>query len=392
MRALHELVEELPELDLRKSELLRACLDLPERLATALDKRVVLAWDEFQALAQESRTAPLIPVMRSVWQHHERVTYVVSGSEPTLLQEMVNSPEAPFFQHFTILELGPLPRRDAVELLVQGAPPDRPVPRALAERAVDVLGGHPFYLQHFGDELTRDTPPYDDAALKETMQRLLFSPTGRLALYFQGRYAQAVGRSTQLAATLAALAGGATRLTDVAKAVGVPSGAAVRNLVRLGDIVVRREAGGYAIADPVFALWIRWRSPGGTVVPMRVLGDEGERRIAEHLAALGFDLVYQSRASRGAFDLLALRGGRVMAIQVKRRALPLRFTPGEWARMEAESRRTGWRWVVAAVDPDDDAVTVLDPGRVETLARSRRLGAPATIENLLLRIDENDEP
>ncbi len=33
---------------------------------------------------------------------------------------------------------------------------------------------------------------------------------------------------------------------------------------------------------------------------MTVVGDEAEKTVARHLARLGFDLVYQSRASRGA--------------------------------------------------------------------------------------------
>ena len=41
---------------------------------------------------------------------------------------------------------------------------------------------------------------------------------------------------------------------------------------------------------------------------MSVVGDVAEQAVARFLAALGFDLVYQSRASRGAFDILALRG------------------------------------------------------------------------------------
>ena len=38
---------------------------------------------------------------------------------------------------------------------------------------------------------------------------------------------------------------------------------------------------------------------------MTIVGDEAEQAVAAFLAGLGFDLVYQSRASRGAFDLLA---------------------------------------------------------------------------------------
>lgn len=51
--------------------------------------------------------------------------------------------------------------------------------------------------------------------------------------------------------------------------------------------------------DPPFAAWVRRRAPGGTVVPMSVAGDEAELAVARAMSAMGFDLVYQSRGSRG---------------------------------------------------------------------------------------------
>lgn len=60
---------------------------------------------------------------------------------------------------------------------------------------------------------------------------------------------------------------------------------------------------------------------------MSVVGNEAEIAVARDLSELGFDLVYQSRTSRGAFDLLAIRGSEQVGIQVKRSARPLRLTP-----------------------------------------------------------------
>jgi hypothetical protein len=59
-----------------------------------------------------------------------------------------------------------------------------------------------------------------------------------------------------------------------------------------------------------------------------------------------------SWASRGAFDLLATRGGAQLGIQVQRSPLPLRFTQEEWSRLEAEARRLHWHWVLAAEGAD----------------------------------------
>jgi hypothetical protein len=69
-----------------------------------------------------------------------------------------------------------------------------------------------------------------------------------------------------------------------------------RYLERVGDAVRKRDDGRYELDDPVLGLWLRWRRPGGTVVPMTVIGDAAERDVATLLAPMGFDLVYQSGA------------------------------------------------------------------------------------------------
>lgn len=121
---------------------------------------------------------------------------------------------------------------------------------------------------------------------------------------------------------------------------------------------------------------------------MKLIGDEAEERVAGHFARLGFDLVYISRASRGAFDLLATRGARQFGVQVKRTSLPVRFTKTEWSRMEAESRRLGWRWAVAVLTPPpDDRVVVLDPTRARVGRQAGLREEDAAIPNVLAWID-----
>ena len=366
----------------------RQCLDLPDRLAAALDTPMLVAIDEFQdlaALASKRGGLEPFPVMRSIWQRQTRTAFVISGSGRTMLEQLVTARTSPFFQHFDLMNLGPLPLEAAVALLVDGGRPLRRITPALARQAVAVVGARPFYLQMLGAALVQLDPPHDRAALKAAVQDLLFSRTGRLSLYFEHEYERLVGRSTNLAAVLEALAAGPKRLADVARALGAPSGQARGYIDRLGDAVQRQSDDRYALEDPTFGLWLRWRRPGGSVVPMTVLGEEAERAVAEHLARCGFELVYQSRASRGAFDLLATRGAEQLGVQVKKTDLPLRLTRAEWGRMVADAERFGWRWILAAVAPDG-AVTLLDPARARS-GRGVRLDVQAGIDNIVAWVD-----
>jgi AAA+ ATPase superfamily predicted ATPase len=369
------------------AETIRRWLDLPEELCQALDRRVVIAIDEVQELATlGSRAFDPFPLMRAVWQRHERCAYVISGSAPSVLRDLVTTKHSPFFQHFHLFDLGPFETEDAVALLVDASGRNHPIPRSLAERVVHVVGGHPFYLQLVGEGIVSESPPYDDETLKPVLQELIFSRTGRLSLYFQNEYSRAVGNASTAAATLQAVAErGPARLTDVARAIGASTASTARYVERLGDVLLRDDDGLYRVADRLFAMWVRWRSPGGTVVPMTVVGDEAEQAVAAFLAALGFDLVYQSRASRGAFDLLALRGADQLGLQVKRSPLPLRFGKREWKRMQADAERLGWHWAIASVTPDGQ-VSILDPATARH-GREIRLGPDAAIDNVLRWVD-----
>jgi len=368
--------------DLRLAE---TALGLAERLAVALGRFCVVAWDEFQALAalHSRRNEDVLSLARAVWQKHRRTMYVICGSERTMLRELITSEHSPFFQHFSVMELGPMSREDAKSLVMHSAASDRPIPSAVAERAVEVLGGHPFYLQMFGETLTTKSPPYDEAVVRQVFSELLFSRTGRLSLFFANELDRVVGRAATLLAVLEALADGPKRVSVIARETGTPAGTTVRYLERLGDAVTRTSEGQYAIEDPVFGLWLRWRKPGGTIVPMAVIGDEAELEVAKRLAEMGFELVYQSRASRGAFDLLGIRDGAQLGIQVKRSPLPLRFSKTQWHRISADARRLGWRFVIAAVAPPPSGKVVFLSPQAAHVSKAVTLGEGAIIDNLL---------
>ena len=111
-----------------------------------------------------------------------------------------------------------------------------------------------------------------------------------------------------------------------------------------------------------------------------------ERETALYLARMGFELVFQSLRSRGAFDLLATRNAVQLAVQVKHSDLPLRFKKTVFNRMEAEAKRFGWQWVIAAVSPSAGNVQMLDPYQAH-IGREVRLTKDTIIENLLLWLD-----
>jgi Holliday junction resolvase len=83
--------------------------------------------------------------------------------------------------------------------------------------------------------------------------------------------------------------------------------------------------------------------------PPLLIGTDAEQAVARRLAADGFRSVYQSRASRGSFDLLAIHDTRVLGIQVKRTRLPHRLSARGRQRLVEDARRLGFRPILALV-------------------------------------------
>jgi Holliday junction resolvase len=165
------------------------------------------------------------------------------------------------------------------------------------------------------------------------------------------RYRIVVGNSSTLESVLRGFVE-PTRVTDVAEALHIRTGAvttAVKTLVE-EDVLLKREDGTYGFVDPTFALWLKSRVDFRRAMPPLLVGTDAEKALARGLAADGFRGVYQSRASRGAFDLLALHDTRVFGIQVKTARPPFSLKAAEKRRLIEDARRLGFVPVLALVD------------------------------------------
>lgn len=89
------------------SQLAAAVFALPARLADARRRRVVVALDEFQAIAGFNGGS-VEHSLRAAIQHQRRVGYVFAGSEPSLMERML-SPRRPFYKAGPVMRLEKIP-------------------------------------------------------------------------------------------------------------------------------------------------------------------------------------------------------------------------------------------------------------------------------------------
>jgi Holliday junction resolvase len=339
--------------------------DLPEAVAVETGLHAVVILDEFQAVQRlnlfkdvKTTVADIFQFLRSKWQRQRRVMYVVSGSEISLLEQIIHREQAPFFQHFAALRLCQFPEAEGQRMMtVLFAQAGHQVDQGLIAEMVSRFDGHPFYLQVLGEELCRAAadPAVGGITLalyKTVAEETLLGQGGRLYLYFQGMYERAVGTATSLAQALITVAHGRCTVSQVARALRRSSNVVSSWLRRLveADVLIKEQAS-YRFADPVFGLWVQGtRPPYEAIGGPYLIGDETERQVAYALGREGFRLVFQSRASRGAFDLLALLNATQVGIQVKRTSTwPFYLPAAEVERMRDWAQRLAWVPVLCVV-------------------------------------------
>jgi len=144
--------------------IIHALLEIPAKLADQTGERTLVVFDEFQALIA---LTGLDGVFRSHLQHHEHVSYIFSGSEPSLLRALFEDRSRPFYgqaQPIRLQRLGFKPAHDFVVRRFLDA--DRDAGDAAAE-LVHLTGGHPQRLMLLAHHLWAALPQAQPATLSD---------------------------------------------------------------------------------------------------------------------------------------------------------------------------------------------------------------------------------
>jgi Holliday junction resolvase len=213
-----------------------------------------------------------------------------------------------------------------------------------------------------GEELCQATTEQDIApdTFKAVVQETLFQPAGRLYLYFAGHYERVIGKAVTLERVLASVAQGHHTLSEIARDLRRGANEVSSWIGRLvkNDVLIRTEAG-YEFSDPVFGAWIQGvKSPYKTIIGPYLIGDEAERTVAQRLGEEGFHLVYQSRASRGVFDLLAILDPFQVGLQVRQiQHLPYYLPQEDYDGMRFWAQRLDWLPILCLVQGPGAAIS-----------------------------------
>ena len=231
---------------------------LPARLAQSRGRRVVVALDEFQAIAGFDG-GTVEQALRAAIQTQRDVGYVFAGSEPSLMERMLG-PKRPFYKAGPVMRLGRIPPAEFAEFVESRFARSgiRPEP-GLGSAIVELAGNMPYDVQRLAHETWDDVKAEGrkratEEDLHRTLKRLLAQNDTmfenlwqRLTLVQRGTLRAVV--VTDGRALLSAEARARHRLGGTSTVQ-----AALAALAR--EDVIAREGDRYLVNDSLFREWI----------------------------------------------------------------------------------------------------------------------------------------
>jgi hypothetical protein len=245
-----------------RSRLAQDVFALPARLADASRKQVVVALDEFQAIAGFDGET-IEHGLRAAVQHQRNVGYVFAGSEPSLMERML-SPKRPFYKAGPVMRLEKIPADEFAAFIdsrfVRSGLRIEP---GLGAAIVDLAGNLPYDVQRLAHETwdearvaARRRATLDD--LHQALRRLL----AEHQTLFEAMWQRLTLSQRAVLRAVVVEEGQELLATDVRvrHRLGGPSTvqAALSALVR--DDVIARDDRRYVVVDSLLREWVARRT------------------------------------------------------------------------------------------------------------------------------------
>ena len=128
-----------------ETELLEDVMLLLERAHSEKD-RLIVVLDEFQEIKDIATN--LDKQLRSIMQEQKHINYILLGSQESMMTDIFENKESPFYHFGELMRLGKLPRSDFYDYLSKRLSPVFPESyEPLADSILDFTECHPYYAQ-----------------------------------------------------------------------------------------------------------------------------------------------------------------------------------------------------------------------------------------------------
>jgi hypothetical protein len=125
-------------------------LNLPQEIARLKKKKIIICIDEFQNISRFEKHQELQGRLRSIWQHHDRVGYVLYGSKKTMMMEIFTETNSPFYKFGETLYLSRIQTVKLKEYLTKNFNlSGKEISDKICTRIIETVENHPYYVQQF---------------------------------------------------------------------------------------------------------------------------------------------------------------------------------------------------------------------------------------------------
>lgn len=244
--------------DCDEEELVEQALGYPEALGSAGGALFVVMIDEFQDMLRFG--SRFLTTVRRVIQAQKSVTYILAGSAPFAMRDMVYNPSAPFYRQLYEIHVPPLPADEVFKFLaerfgVTGIAARRDALEAIWEQSL----GFPDYVQRLAlGTLARCREGGKRSISASDVEAAYADMIARLGPDFESHLRAHSDREREV---LIAMANSDNGVTSIARHINAAPTSIPMTLRRLisKDVVRKHGDHRYMIVDHVFAGWLRSR-------------------------------------------------------------------------------------------------------------------------------------
>jgi AAA+ ATPase superfamily predicted ATPase len=231
-------------------------LDIAQKIAEKQNIRIVVALDEFQNIDSFTNSLKFQKILRSVWQHHTLVSYIMYGSKRHLMAELFEKKEQPFYRFGEIMYLEKIDTQEWVNFLTRKfKQTQKTLSRPQARQVALSMQNHPFYVQQFAYILWDKTDKeVTEKLLAQTHHNLLIANEWR----FINLYEPLTGKQRKTLVSLIEKGyEGITSKDTISRYKLGTSSTVIRSLEALQNAeIIERWGNKVHVLDPIFRLWL----------------------------------------------------------------------------------------------------------------------------------------
>ena len=199
--------------------------------------------------------------LRAHIQHHHNVSYIFAGSKRHLLNEMVNSPDRPFYRIGPVIYLGKIPEDRFLKFISNKFKTSGiETPGEVVSEVIKIAENIPYYVQMLSHELW-DFGVTKSRLGKKDVRPVLTQLLRHYSQNFHLEWSRLILSKRQLLEAIARYGGRRILSKDYLKKnnLGLPSSVRRTLLALVEDGYLDRENDEYFFTDILFREWVRCR-------------------------------------------------------------------------------------------------------------------------------------